>query len=297
MLNRIKYPGFSKAEGIYLTAYEPYLSNSERADVSVPIRIENKDYRHLFSKMPKDTLYSKLLVLYNDGEVVTDVDEVRRCVYSVFGLTLFQEPDSQFEFDIRQGDPELRRVEIESLTKLIHRHSDFFDESEQEVISQHLKYFKDLEKVGGYLKEVSTKLLDRKRFMERADNINEEELLDSIDLVEERTTHRNELERLLFSNGEYTRQDVHRIFRKHKKSIRKVIGRYAYRKVVSEMRDAEKASPRLIRETNAIYGRSMQTKKDFLHFLENKPTDKERFQEQLDIMIDRTWILSSNYSR
>lgn len=38
-------------------------------------------------------------------------------------------------------------------------------------------------------------------------------------------------------------------------------------------------------------------KKDFLHFLENKPTDKERFQEQLDIMIDRTWILSSNYSR
>ncbi|EZH65391.1 hypothetical protein DH09_17335 [Bacillaceae bacterium JMAK1] len=297
MLHRIKYPGFSKAEGVYLEAYEPYLSNKERADMSIPIKIESREYRHLFSKMPKDPLYSKLIVLYNNGDVVTNADEVRRCVYSVFGLTLFQEPDSQFEFDIRQGDPELRRVEIESLTKLTHQQPNPFNESEQEVISQHLKYFKDLEKVGGYLKEVSTKLLDRKRFIGRADKITEEELLDMINLVEERTTHRNELERLLFFNGEYTREEAYRIFRKHKRSIRKVIGRYSYRKVVSEMRDAEKASPRLIRETNTIYGRSMQSKKDFLHFLENKPTDKERFQEQLDIMIDRTWILSSNYSR
>ncbi|GAJ98825.1 hypothetical protein [Geomicrobium sp. JCM 19055] len=266
MLNRIKYPGFSKAEGIYLKAYEPYLSNKERADMSIPIKIEDREYRHLFSKMPKDPLYSKLIVLYNNGDVVTNVDEVRRCVYSVFGLTLFQEPDSQFEFDIRQGDPDHRRVEIEGLTKLSHQQPNPFDESEQEVISQHLKYFKGLENIGKPLKEVSAKLLDRKRFMERTDKITEEELLDTINLVEERTTHRNELERLLFFNGEYTREEAYRIFRKHKRSIRKVIGRNSYRRVVSEMRGAEKESPRIIQEASAIYGRSMQSKKRFSSF-------------------------------
>jgi len=292
----MNFPGFSKAEGIYLNAFKPYLSKRERADMSLPIKIENREYRHLFSRMPNDPLYTKLMVLYNDGEIVTDADEVRRSISSVFGLTLYQEPESQLKLDIKQGDVALRKTEIDALTKLKEGSLTQFSASDQEAVSDHLEYFKSLEEVGKPLSIVAKKILDHKKLIESSDKVTEEQLLFGIDLAEERTQHRNELERLLFFNGEYTRQEVSKVFRKHKRSIRAVIGRNAYRKIVSEMKGAERETPRIIRETNKIYGTSLNNKKDFLNFLKNKPKDKERFQEQLEVIFDQAWVLSRNYN-
>ncbi|GAJ98824.1 hypothetical protein JCM19055_1781 [Geomicrobium sp. JCM 19055] len=63
------------------------------------------------------------------------------------------------------------------------------------------------------------------------------------------------------------------------------------------MKGAERESPRLIRETNKVYGTTLNTKKDFLNFLKNKPTDKERFKEQLEVIFDQAWVLSRNYTK
>ncbi|MBM7634991.1 hypothetical protein [Geomicrobium sediminis] len=293
----LNFLGFSKAKGIYQKAYEPYMEKREQAVMSLPIVIQEQEYRLLYSKTTLEPLYTKMIVLYNDGQVVFDTDETHRCLYASHGLTLYKEPESQFDYDVRQGEPKRRSSEIEGLKKLIDQGSGLFDQTEQEVIKNHLEYYIGLKEVGKPLSEVGQQLIDHKRELERSEKVTEEQLLSAIELYDERTKQRDAVERLLFSNGEYTRKDTNNLFRKHRRDIIKLIGRRTYRRIVNEIKGAENASPRIIRETNQVYERNMNSKTDFLTFLDQKPTVKEMFINQSEKVMDLAWILSSNYTK
>ncbi|GAJ98821.1 hypothetical protein [Geomicrobium sp. JCM 19055] len=281
---------------LYLNAYQPYLVKREQAVLSLPVIIENSEYRLLYSKKPTDSLYTKMIVLYNNSrDVVEDREEVLRCVYAIHGLSLYREPESQFILDVKLGNPNLRTEEIEALKTLV-TEKEQFNEREREVLQQQLDYHKDLKAVGKPLSEVSQKLLDYKKQVESLDKVTEEQLFHAIELAEERTKQRDEMERLLFSNGEYIRPHALKLFNKHKRTIRTLVGRKMYRNLRKEMTSAERNSPRIIRETNRIQGTKMHTKKDYLAFLEKKKTVKERFEEQSQDIVKRAWILSPDYA-
>lgn len=61
------------------------MEKRERAVMSLPVIIQNQEYRLLYSKMMYEPLYTKMIVLYNNGEVVFDADETHRCLYASHG--------------------------------------------------------------------------------------------------------------------------------------------------------------------------------------------------------------------
>lgn len=297
---------FEPTQGIYKKAIKPYKSWREGSDMSKKIEVDGGYYRVLrtigiFNKYN----FRKGIVCDENGQIVEDEEITRRCLKIIVYLAYYQVNKQDINFLLTQGKKEQHEPVIHSFKQIQKRLGPLLSDENNEAMSFHLHYLKEVYRIQHELSKTSRQLLsyvDQLKSMS-TDTYDPELIRNYMDVASRRVKLKQESEAILYEDGIRARTQVKNIMGTYDllKRIRD-IENYFY--VLDDIKGANKVSKRFIKQSK--YNRYLFEK--WLDF-DNGPFTKEkliyelRYVYDIDMMVDKDvnrfiekhWCLSPKF--
>ena len=251
---------FTPVTGIYEKAIQPYKKWSELADMSPPIEVDGEYYRILrITGLMNKLGTRKMVMCYEDGQLVKDEELSRECVNVFLYLDVFQ-TNSRNIIASSKDDTDTKLGEfIAEFKKMFENVAPRLTEEEQEAMRRHLYYY---EETMRFMKIVAREASQLRPYIQpiKKNNID----VYSASLINKLEKHLTQwevnkryVEALMIENGLKARNTVRKIL-KNKNYQFYFPNQQIIKEIISEMNEADRASNRLIQDGKGRWKREVK---------------------------------------
>lgn len=202
---------FRPTEGVYKNTIKPYRSWYNASDMSPLLEINGGTFRVIRTVDPFQKKFAKkILVCRENGQIEENEEIVRKCLTIYLYLVLFEINESNMVFDATQAGKNRHEPLIQAFATMTEELKPELTVEQVQAMEFHLYYLKEIYRLSILIAKEVEFLMQCKSQLENLPGENlPTALIDKlIKHSQIRTGLRNELEAMLFEDGERSRETV-----------------------------------------------------------------------------------------
>lgn len=298
-MSRKNFVVFRPTDGVYKDAIKPFRPWHKASDMSPLLEDNGEKYRvirtvgHFQKKFPEN-----MLVCRENGQIEENEDIVRKCFTIYLYLALFEINESNMVFDATQAGKSRHEPLIEAFATMKEELKPELTVEEVQAMEFHLYYLKEMYRLSVLIAKEVEVLMECKRELKNLTGADlPTTLIDKlIKHSQIRTGLRNELEAMLFEDGERARDTVWEILcNSHYKEM--LSSTQYVRHVLKEIHGAKMHAQTEIRKAEREWKKNGRTDlftiEKYIYALREEISLENIVQRNLETVMNEIWVLSS----
>ena len=293
---------FQPTYGVYKDSIKPYRPWHKTSDMSPLLEVNGKKYRVIRTIGYFQKKFAKnMLVCRENGQIEENEEIVRKCFTIYLYLALFEMNKSNMVFDATQAGKDRHEPLIQSFAKMVEELKPELTVEEVQAMEFHLYYLKEIYRLSILIAKKVEFIMQCKSQLENLPGENmPTSLIDKlIKHSQIRTGLSNELEAILFEDGERARETVWEIL--CSSHYKKMLNSTHYvRHVLKEVHGARMYAQREIRKAKIEWKKYRKTDlftiDKYIYALRKEMSLEKNVQRSLETAMNEIWVLSPEVS-